>query len=247
MFPLSLLLCSCVGASSCGTTCYAGVWNGSGAAIGVSNNSCPLAKANGAIAVSLSNISPSASTLSASSPSPRAVQHIFLTLRAIQANANAVEAEAASGWQDLAPGLAEHPIQLDLLALGETGSRPGSLAFAMPPATVNADEYRQIRFQLLPAEPVPTDAIPESNGCGNAGWNCIVFGDGSVWAFAASESEFRFLPASSDKVLFRVLPDALTSVSFQLDPESLVAVRSAGAVRLLSAFKVSFDFRIPHE
>ena len=117
----------------------------------------------------------------------------------------------------------------------------------MPPATVNADEYRQIRFQLLLAEPVPTDAIPESNGCGNAGWNCIVFGDGSVWAFGASESEFRFLPASGDQVLFRVLPDALTSVSFQLDPESLVAVRSAGAVRLLSAFKVSFDFRVPHE
>jgi hypothetical protein len=114
-------------------------------------------------------------------------------------------------------------------------------------AIVPADEYRQIRFRLLPAEPTPTDSLPESNSCGNAGWNCIIFKDGSVWAlvFGEGESEFRFFPIRKDQSLFRVLPDGLTSLSLQLDPASLVASRSGEIVRLISAFKVNPDYRFP--
>ena len=253
MFSISMLLCFCLGASGCGNTCYVGVWDGSGAVIGVSNNSCSLDKANGAAAVRLSNSSLSSSNLSSSnlsssiSPSPRAIQHIFVTLRAVQASATTNETETASLWQDLAPNLVAHPIQVDLLAPGENGFNLGPLEYVMPPAIVRAEEYRQIRFRLLSTETLPADGIPETNRCGNAGWNCIVFNDGSLWTFGADESEFRFLPASSDGILFRVLPDALTSVSFHFDAESSVASRSAETVRLVSVFKVSFDFRVSHE
>jgi hypothetical protein len=247
IFLSSLFLYFCLGAAGCGNTCVVGVWNGSGAKIGVSNNACPFAKATGAISVRLGGIPSSASDFNSSSSSPQTIHHIFIALRGVQAHANVDAAEAASGWQDLAPDLVAHPVQLDLLALGEERFRSDLLASALAPTMVPADEYRQIRFRLLPAEPSPTEALPESNACGNAGWNCIVFKDGSVWAlvFGAGESEFRFLPISNDQSLFRVLPDGLTSLSLQLDPASLVALRSVGTVRLISAFKISADFRFP--
>jgi len=243
----SLFLYFCVSAAGCGNTCVVGVWNGSAAKIGVSNNACPFAKATGAISVRLDSIPSSASDFNSSTSSPQAVHHIFIALRGIQAHSNVDAAEAASDWQDLAPDLVAHPVQLDLLTLGEERFRSNLPASAMAPTIIPADEYRQIRFRLLPAEPSPTDALPEGNACGNAGWNCIVFKDGSVWAltFGAGESEFRFLPINNDQSLFRVLPDGLTSLSLQLDTASLVAWRPVGKVRLISAFKVSTDIRFP--
>jgi len=247
MFLASLFLCSWLGASGCSNTCVVGVWDGSGAELGVGNNSCPFAKATGGVTVRLSSIPSSASDLNSSASSPQAIRHIFVALRGVQARTNMDTAEAAPGWQDLALDLVAHPIQLDLLALSEDRFRSDLLADAMAPTIVPADEYRQIRLPLLPAEPSPTDALPEGNACGNAGWNCIIFKDGSVWplVFGAGESEFRFLPISSDQSVFRVLPDGLTSLSLQFDPASLVTLRSREAVRLISAFKVSADFRFP--
>ena len=247
MLLSSLFLCSCFGASSCANSCYVGVWNGSGAAIGVSNSFCSLAKANGAITVRLSNIPTSASDCSSFPCPPQAIQHIFVALRGVQAHVNVDAAEAASGWQDLAPDLAAHPVQLDLLALSEERSRSGLLAGAMPSTVVPADEYRQIRFRFLPAEPSPTDPLPEGNACGNAGWNCIILKDGSLWAlvFGAGESEIRFVPIRNGQSLFRVLPDGLTSLSLQFDSASLVALRSGETVRLVSVFQASPDFRFP--
>lgn len=247
IFLTSLFLCFCLDASGCSNICYVGIWDGSGAAIGVSNNTCSLAKAHGAITVRLSTIPSTTSDRNPSPYPPQTIDHIFIALRGVQAHANVDAGGAASGWQDLAPNLVTHPVQLDLLALSEEQLRSDLLAGAMVPAIVPADEYRQIRFRPLPAEPSPTDSLPESNACGSAGWNCIIFKDGSVWAlvFGVGESEFRFLPISKDHSLFRVLPDGLTSLSLQLDPASLVALRSGEIVRLISAFKVSPDYRFP--
>lgn len=247
MFLTSLLLWPCLVAVGCSNTCVVGVWNGSGAEVGVSNNACPFAKANGAITVRLSSIHSSASDRNSFPYPPQTIHHIFIALRGVQAHANVDAAEAASGWQDLAPDLVAHPVQLDLLALAGERFRSDLLAGAMAPTVVPADEYRQIRFRFLPAEPSPTDALPEGNACGNAGWNCIILKDGSVWAlvFGADESEIRFVPINTDQSLFRVLPDELTSLSLQFDRASLVALRSGEAVRVISAFKVSPDFRFP--
>jgi len=247
MFLTSLLLWPCLVAVGCSNTCVVGVWNGSGAEVGVSNNACPFAKATGAVTVRLSSIQYSASDLNSSPSPPQAIDHIFVALRGVQAHANVDATEASSGWQDLAPDLIAHPIQLDLLARSEVRFHSDLLAGAMAPTIVPADEYHQIRFRLLPAGPSPTDTLPESNACGNAGWNCIIFKDGSVWVlvFGAGESEFRFLPISNVQSLFRVLPHGLTSLSLQFDAASLVALRSGATVRLISVFKVSPDFDCP--
>jgi uncharacterized protein DUF4382 len=244
-FVAALLFTVCLGASGCGNTCYVAIWNGSEAAIGVSNHSCSFAKATGAITVRLSSLPVNASGLSSSLSSPPGILHIFVGLRAIQAHANLDEAEDGSGWQDLAPDLWVHPIQIDLLSLSGDRFLSGSIAQVIAPANVPSDEYRQIRFRLMPFEPSPTDSLPEGNACASAGWNCIIFKDGSMraLAFAGSESEFRFLPTSSDQILFRVLPDGLTSLSLQFDPESLVVLRSGEMVRLVPVFKVSYGLQ----
>lgn len=246
-FLTSLFLCFCLGATGCGYTCVVGFWNGSGAAIGANNSACPLAKATGAISVSLSSIPYRASGFNSSISSPQAIQHIFVTLRGVQARENMDAAEGSSGWQELVPDLIVHPIQLDLLTLSEDRFRSDLLTDAMAPTIVPANEYRQIRFLFLPAELSPTDALPEGNACGNAGWNCIILKDGSAWAlaFGANESEIRFVPINRAQSFFRVLPDGLTSLSLQFDPASLVALRSAEAVRVISTFKVNPDFTFP--
>jgi uncharacterized protein DUF4382 len=241
----ALLFTLCLGAPGCGNTCYVAIWDGSKAAIGVSNNSCSFAKATGAITVRLSSIPFKASGLSSSLSSQPGILHIFVGLRGIQAHANLDGAEAGSGWQDLAPDLSLHPIQIDLLSLGGDRFHADSLEHVIAPVNVPSDEYRQIRFRLLSAEPLPTDSLPEGNACGSAGWNCIIFKDGSVRTldFGGSESEFRFSPVSSDQILFRVLPDGLTSLALQFDPESLVVLRTGEAVRLVSVFKVSYGLQ----
>jgi Domain of unknown function (DUF4382) len=241
----ALLITLCLGASGCGNTCYVAIWNGSQAAVAVSNHSCSFTKATGAVTVRLNSIPVNASGLSSSLSSTLGILHIFVGLRAIQAHVNLDGAEAGSGWQDLAPDLSVHPIQIDLLSLSRDRFDSGSLAHVIAPANVPSDEYRQIRFRILSAEPLPTDSLPEGNACGSAGWNCIVFKDGSVrtLAFGGSESEFRFLPTSSDQILFRVLPDGLTSLVLEFDPESLVVLRTGEVVRLLSVFKVSYGLQ----
>src|SRR5260370_23570707 len=123
VFPVVLLLC--LAASGCGSFCASGFVNGSTNNITVSNTSCPLIKATGAVIVQIGAASvPSAN--SAAFPRPLAsppaspgaspsellvaspgalssalayralqynVQHIFVTLRGIQAHPDALADE----------------------------------------------------------------------------------------------------------------------------------------------------------
>jgi hypothetical protein len=230
IFPAVLLLCLAV--SGCGSTCVSGFWNGSGSGVKVSNTSCPLSTATGAAIVQMSTTSappagsaafPAPPSLAHASPSPSPsalpshVQHIFLTLRGIEAHPSMTADEDSSGWQELAPDLAAHPLQLDVIAQLDPSSNSPSLDVpvgAIVPATVPAEEYRQLRLRLLPRDSSPDELIPESNACGNAGWNCIVFADRSVRPLEFAPSEF----------------DAAASVFFT----SNAAVRLAPVFRVVS-------------
>src|SRR5260370_4337218 len=189
VFPVVLLLC--LGVSGCGKTCVSGFWNGSASGIRVSNSSCPLTTATGAVIVKMSAAS-APPTASAAFPPPLAlprvspgappsnVQHIFVTLRGIQAHPDMVADEDSPAWQELAPHLSAHPVQLDLLApLAPFALNGDSGPLGLPddsivPAIVPADEYRQLRLQLLPRNPSPDDPIPENNACGDACLNRLV-------------------------------------------------------------------------
>lgn len=261
VFPVVLLLCLAV--SGCGQTCFSGgLLNGSASGIMVSNSSCPLTKATGAVIVQISAASaPPTATASFPPPlawphpspgaSPSNVQHIFVTLRGIEAHPGMVADKDSLDWQELAPNLSAHPVQLDLFAslspltplaplttIGDSGSM-GLLASAIP-ATVPADEYRQLRVRLLPRNPAPGNAIPESNACGDVGWNCIVLADRSARPLEFNGAAPEFHIPLEDASVFRVLPDEVIQLSIDFDATSSAYFASNAAVRLVPVFRVVY-------
>jgi hypothetical protein len=243
IFPAVLLLCLAV--SGCGNSCYSFFWNGSGSGAAVSNPSCPLTHATGAVIVQMSTASapPGASAAFLPPlPSPRDVQHIFVTFRGVEARPTSAAREDLSGWQELAPDLAAHPMQLDLLMLDGDSRSPGLSAGANTPAKVPADEYGQLRLRLVSLHPAPDDVIPESNACGNVGWNCIVFADRSLrpLEFDGATAEFPVPLEQGRNSGFRVLPDEILQLSIEFDANSSVFFTSNNAVHLIPVFRVAF-------
>jgi type 1 fimbria pilin len=47
-------------------------------------------------------------------------QHIYVTIRSVQAHTSATADDNTPGWQELAPQLNTQPMQIDLLAEGQT-------------------------------------------------------------------------------------------------------------------------------
>lgn len=245
VFPAALILC--LGFSGCGTSCYSGFWNGDASGVAVANTSCPLNRATGTVVAQMSTAATPSTTLAAlpSPPaSPGEIQHIFVSLRGTDARPRMVAGDASSGWQELAPDWVAHPVQLDLLALNGDSHFSGSPASANFSAMVPADEYRQFRLRLVPLHPSPEDLIPESNACGNVGWNCIVLADRSVRAleFDGAAPEIQITLAHGADNCFRVLPDEVVHLSIEFDAAGSVIfpsnASSNAAVRLAPVFKV---------
>jgi hypothetical protein len=240
VFLAVLLLC--LANSGC-NSCYSGFWNGNGSGVAVSNMSCPLTKATGAVIVQMSVASaPPGASAAFPSPlvSPRDIQHIFVTLRGIEAHPNMMADENSTGWEELAPDLAAHPMQLDLLAVNGDSRSRGLTASANVPATVPADEYRQLRLRLVSLHPSADDLIPESNACGNVGWNCMVFADRSVLPleFDGAVAEFHITQERGTDSVFRVLPNELIHLSIEFGAASSLFFASNTAVRLAPVFNV---------
>lgn len=274
VFPAILFLCLPV--SGCGYSCYSGFWNGSASGVGVSNTSCPLTKAMGAVTVQMSVASTSSGTsavypsllgsprpslnLPSASSTSNNVEHIFVTLRGIEALAAGPADADSSSWQELVPDLEAHPAQLDLLSssaqlpqafqLPLTGDSQSlsSPAEANAPVAVPADEYRQLRLRLAPSNAFPDNLAPQSNACGSVGCHCIVLAGGSVrpLQFDSSDAGFRVTAERATDTtqdqgtasVFRVLPGELIHLSIEFDPASSVFFASNAAVRLVPVFKV---------
>ncbi len=269
VFPVVLLLCLAV--CGCAKTCFSGSWNGSASQIKFSNSSCPLTRATGGVIVQMGAAAAPAADhaafpppLASSRPSPGSLagdlQHIFVTLRGIAAHPDTVADEDSADWQELAPGLSAHPVQLDLLSplapVAQLTLNGDSRSLDSPtgtilPATVPADEYRQLRLRLVPRNPSPDDPIPESNACGDVDWNCIVFADRSMRPLEFAGAPTRSGPLGIDPApefliplepgagsVFRVLPDEVIHLSIEFDAASSVCFASNAAVRLVPVFRV---------
>jgi hypothetical protein len=269
---LAALLLLCTAVSGCGTTCVSGVLNGNPSGIMVTNP-CPLGTATGAVTLQIGSASPPSGVSAVFPPPlvspsafpadalPHNVEHIFVTLRGIEANPDIAADEDSPAWQELAPDLSAHPVQVDLLAPSPAAPLAED---AIVPATVPADEYRQLRLRLLALNPAPNEPVPESNACGDVGWNCIVFADRSArpFEFAAparseqselglapefaaasvrqlgfSPAEFHITPEHGAAGLFRVLPGELIHLSIEFDSASSIFFSSAAAVRLVPVFR----------
>jgi hypothetical protein len=233
----------CLANSGC-NSCYAGFWNGNQSGIAFSNTSCPLTKATGAVSFQMKEaVAPTSPSSAFPSPlaSPLDTRHIFVTLRGVEVHTSMTADTDSPGWEELAPDLAAHPIQVDLLALNVDSRLLDLSTSANVPTTVPADEYRQLRLRLVPLNPTADDILPESNACGSVGWNCIVFANHSVQSleFDGAVQEFRITPGIGTESVFRVLPNEVIHLSIEFDPASSFFLTSNTGVRLDPVFRVA--------
>ena len=184
-------------------------------------NCCPVGPTTGNVRLRLASSFASTSGDAA----PARIQHIFVTLRGIEANPSANADEGSPDWQELAPKLATHLAQVDLLAPGGDSCE----AETFEDAAVPADAYHQIRLRLAPNLPeLPGESVLEENSCGTAGLNCMVTSDGSVRPLVldSKASQIQILPEQIADGFFRILPD--TSIGLQSIQSPVVDVHALG-------------------
>jgi hypothetical protein len=228
-FFTTLLLClSFVG---CSNYCFVFVSN-PGGSISTSTPSCQLNTATGAVSLRIT-ASPTASTEAA----PPTIQHIFVTLRGIEALPSAIPDDDSPDWRELAPKLATQPEQLDLLARSADSCETKTFGDVAIPA----DAYRQIRLRLSPNRPATDQPVPQENACGSAGFNCVVTSDGGIQPLALDHLSSQF-QISSDQIsggFFRVLPDTAVNLEIEFNPQASRIFPADEAVRLVPAFTVA--------
>jgi hypothetical protein len=102
--------------------------------------------------------------------------HVWITVTSVQAHADPNASASSSGWQELAPQLANQPMQIDLFSTAQTNCVLAQLGSnSLPVGT-----YQQIRLMLLDNSPASGAALPSSNACAGNGYNCVILNDTSV-------------------------------------------------------------------
>jgi len=105
-----------------------------------------------------------------------AFEHVYVSIRSVEAHTSSMASDSSAGWQELAPQLNSAPMQIDLFSAASNTcllTQLGSNA-ALPVGT-----YQQIRLLLVPNDG-SGGATPSTNACGSNGFNCVVLHDGTV-------------------------------------------------------------------
>ncbi|GAC1677994.1 MAG: hypothetical protein PVS2B2_14810 [Candidatus Acidiferrum sp.] len=105
------------------------------------------------------------------------IQHVFVSIRSVQAHISATADDNASGWQELTPQLNAAPVQIDLLSKPSTGC---ALAQLGNTTSLPVGTYQQIRLLLVPNNPGSNPVPAATSNCGGSIWNCVVLADGSI-------------------------------------------------------------------
>src|SRR5579862_6828357 len=120
--PRFLLLCGaclllCFVLIGCGDTCFVitGIFPNTTST--TNPLTCNLGAGNGTVTVGINSVRPS----SVAPMSPN-LEHVFITLRGIEAHPSALADEDSPDWQELAPELASEPVQIDLMAATDSSA-----------------------------------------------------------------------------------------------------------------------------
>lgn len=236
-FPFRLLCAgflSCVSLLGCGDTCF--VITGIFPEMSPSNPpSCTLGTGSGTV-----NVHVNSALASSDAPIVPNLQHVFVTLRGIDAHPSALATEDSPGWQKLAPELENQPVQIDLMASPSAGSDSCARGL-IARTTVRADIYRQVRLRLVPNLSAADERPPLHNNCTGAGFNCVVAKNGQTYPLAL-ENDSHELRISSNRIAgasFNVLPDAEIQLSVVFNPFSSLASPSGDAVQISPVFSVN--------
>jgi len=111
--------------------------------------------------------------------------HVFITVRSVQIHLSATAGDNDPGWQEIAPQLANAPMQIDLFAPAQTNCILAQLGSASLPV----GSYQQIRLLLLSNSPAAGAAVPANNACAGNGFNCVELSDNSIHELQLSSQE----------------------------------------------------------
>jgi Domain of unknown function (DUF4382) len=224
----------CLGLVGCSNYCFVFVSNPGGSPLTGSNTpSCNLNTSTGTVGLRVTASPPPSAQ---ATPSPASIQHIFLTLRGIEATPSAIPNDDSPNWRELAPKFAARPEQLDVLAFGADSCNRS----IFDDVAIPADAYRQIRLRLAPNHPATDEPVPEENACGSVGFNCVVTADGRIRPLVLEGPSSQF-QISSDHIsggYFRVLPDATVNLNIEFNSQSSLFIPADEAVRMLPVFTV---------
>jgi Domain of unknown function (DUF4382) len=99
--------------------------------------------------------------------------HVFITVRSVQAHIDPRADDSSSNWQELAPQLANAPMQIDLFAT------PTNCVLAqLGSASLPVGSYQQIRLLLVSNSPGATLTNNQCLGLANV-FNCLELSDNS--------------------------------------------------------------------
>ena len=101
--------------------------------------------------------------------------HVYITVRSVQAHIDPAATDSSSGWQELAPQLANSPMQVDLFGDTQTNCVLAQLGSASLPV----GSYQQIRL-LLVSNTASGSGTPSTNACAGNGFNCVVLSDDTI-------------------------------------------------------------------
>ncbi len=104
-------------------------------------------------------------------------EHVYITIRSVQAHISSNADDNSPGWQELAPQLVSQPVQVDLLGAAKNGCVLAQLGSNTP---LPVGDYQQIRLLLVSNNPGSGAPVLASNACGTQGFNCAVLSDESV-------------------------------------------------------------------
>jgi hypothetical protein len=110
---------------------------------------------------------------------------VFVTIRSVQAHIDPNADDNSSGWQELAPQLANQPMQIDLFSAPQTNCVLAQLGSASLPV----GSYQQIRLLLVSNSPAAGAATPATNACAGNGFNCAVLSDNSIHELQLSSQD----------------------------------------------------------
>ena len=211
------LLCSCVlGATGCNNTCVSGVLAPGGSTVNVKAGnpppSCSLNAANGTVQLEIGAASGTSTPFVITPLRPR-VLHLYVTIAGVDAHSSPLAVDDTPGWQPLAAGLQQHPVQLDLLAdpLANAAYAP------FPDASLPGGAYRQIRLRL--AGPPAGEPALETSRCSTGAPHCAIFSDGRVptLAFPVSRPNLRIVLDGAPGHELYVPPDGAVALVIELD------------------------------
>ena len=112
-------------------------------------------------------------------------EHVYVTVRSVQAHISATAGDDTGGWQELAPQLASAPMQIDLFSKANSNCVLAQLGSASLPV----GSYQQIRLLLVSNSPAAGAPVPSPNACAGNGFNCVLLDDGTIHELLLSSQD----------------------------------------------------------